>query len=75
VSVVLADGTYDVLVVDATATEVGALELDLTILAGPQRGEVVSMRAEGLAWDEVGVLGIPGTLVVRGGEPSLALEH
>lgn len=74
----LADGTYDVIVVDAT--EVGgdpgapAVALDLTILAGPAKGEIVSVRAVGLDDDPVMLLGIPGTLTVEGGVPRVALE-
>jgi hypothetical protein len=69
------DGTYDVFVVDAEARDgAGALDLDLTILAGEHKGEMVSMRADGLAVDEVGALGLPGTLTVAAGEPSLVLE-
>jgi hypothetical protein len=72
----LPDGTYDVFVVDAQATGPGdRLRLELTILAGEQKGEVVSVRAEGLGLDELDALGLPGTLTVAGGEPGLALEH
>jgi hypothetical protein len=70
----LADGTYDVIVVDAEA-DGRSLRLDLTILAGEQKGEMVSMQAEGLGVSELDALGTPGTLTVVGGEPSLALEH
>ena len=71
----LPDGTYDVFVVDAAAAGPTALRLDVTILAGDQKGEVVSVRAEGLEVDELDALGLPGTLTVAGGEPSLVLEH
>ena len=70
----LPDGTYDVFVVDAEA-DGPTLRLDLTILAGEQKGEMVSMQATGLDVNEVDALGTPGTLTVAGGEPSLALEH
>jgi hypothetical protein len=71
----LPDGDYDVFVVDAEADgTTGALRLDLTILAGDRKGEMVSMHATGLGADELEVLGTPGTLTVRGGEPRLALE-
>jgi hypothetical protein len=71
----LPDGTYDVFVVDADVAEpTGTLRLDLTILAGDLKGEMVSMRAEGLGVDELEVLGTPGTLTVTAGEPSLVLE-
>lgn len=71
----LPDGTYDVFVVDVEAEGPGdRLRLDLTILAGDQKGEVVSMRADGLGVSELDALGTPGTLTVAGGEPSLVLE-
>jgi hypothetical protein len=71
----LPDGTYDVFVVDAQATGPGdRLRLELTILAGEQKGEVVTMQAEGLGVDELDALGTPGTLTVSAGQPSLVLE-
>jgi len=70
----LPDGTYDVFVVDAHATGVGdGLLLELTVLAGEGKGEVVSMRAEGMGVGELDALGTPGVLTVAGGEPSLVL--
>ena len=73
----LADGTYDVIVVDASAIPDGPddLRLDLTILAGEHKGEVVPMRSSGLGVDEVDVLGVPGTLTVLGGAPSVVLDR
>ena len=71
----LPDGTYDVFVVDAAADGPGALRLEVTILVGDQKGEVVSVRADGLGIDELDALGLPGTLTVAGGEPTLLLEH
>ena len=71
----LPDGTYDVFVVDAEAIGTGdRLRLDLTILAGDQKGEVVTMQAEGLGVDELDALGTPGTLTVVDGQPRLVLE-
>jgi hypothetical protein len=73
----LADGTYDVIVVDAAATADGPddLRLELTILAGEHKGEVVPMRASGLGVDELDVLGVPGTLTVLDGAPSVVLDR
>lgn len=70
----LPDGTYDVFVVDAEAVGEAGLRLELTILDGDQKGEVVSMRAEGLGIDELDALGLPGTLTVTDGQPAVALE-
>ena len=65
---------YDAIVVDAVA-DGPALRLDLTILAGAHKGDVVSMRAEGLGVDDVGCLGMPATLTVADGAPSVVLDR
>jgi hypothetical protein len=70
---VLDDGTYDTLVVDATPAD-GGVSIELTIVAGPAKGEVVTILAHGLAGDPVDLLGVPGTLTVADGAPSLRLE-
>jgi hypothetical protein len=70
----LADGTYDVIVVDAVA-EGDSLHLEATILAGEHKGEMVAVRATGLAVDELDALGMPGTLTVRDGAPSIVLDR
>jgi anion-transporting ArsA/GET3 family ATPase len=70
----LEDGTYDAIVVDAAATGDGGLHLEVTILAGRHKGEVVSLRAVGLGVDELAVLGTPATLTVRDGQPAVVLE-
>ena len=71
----LPDGTYDVIVVDAARHSTSALGLEVVILAGDQKGQVVSVRADGLGIDELAALGLPGTLTVAAGEPSLVLEQ
>ncbi|WP_334144284.1 hypothetical protein [Rhabdothermincola sp.] len=73
------DGTYDVFVVDATPEpgEPGGppvWHLELTILAGEHRSEVVAVRAAGLRGSEFDLIGIPGTLTVEGGEPRFRLD-
>jgi hypothetical protein len=71
----LPDGTYEVFVVDAEAREPGdRLHLELTILAGEHKGEIVAMQADGLGVGELDALGRPGTLIVVAGSPSLTLE-
>jgi hypothetical protein len=70
----LADGRYDALVVDAAPDEGGDTHVELTILAGPHKGEVVGVRATGLAGDALDLLGIPATLVVADGVPNVTFE-
>jgi hypothetical protein len=92
---VLADGTYDAIVVDATdvdATDVDATDveyshgtgsngtggtavrLELTIVAGPHKGDVVAVRAEHLTMTAVETLGLPARLVVTDQRPEVVLE-
>lgn len=69
----LEDGTYDGIVVDAEP-DGDAVRLDVTILAGPHKGELVSVRAVGLATDPLDCLATPCTLTVSRGEPRIALD-
>ena len=74
---VIEDGAYDALVVDAS-TAGDAIALDLTILTGPHKGEVVSIRADRTSVreaDEIDILGLPGTLVVENGVPAFTMER
>ncbi|MEM7339211.1 MAG: hypothetical protein AAF467_11215 [Actinomycetota bacterium] len=71
----LADGTYDVLVVDADNDSGPRVELVVT--AGPAKGETVTLRTPGPLSgesDPLDLLGLPGTLTITGGHPTLALE-
>jgi hypothetical protein len=71
----LADGTYDALVVDASRGDDGSIGVEITIVAGPAKGEVVSLRTADLGGtDPLDLLGVPATLTVRDGVPSLRLE-
>jgi hypothetical protein len=72
---VLDDGSYDALVVDATPLDDGSCRVELTILAGPHKGEVVALRRPGLADDQaLDLLGVPATLTVSDGVPAVRFE-
>jgi hypothetical protein len=71
---VLEDGRYDVVVVDATPADDGSCRVELTILAGPHKGEVVGIRRANLADRALDLLGIPATLTVTDGAPSVVFE-
>ena len=64
---VLADGTYD-------ASDGQPVTVELTIVVGPAKGEVVSLRASGFQGDPLDLLGVPATLTVAGGVPSVRFE-
>jgi hypothetical protein len=71
------DGTYDVFVIDAEIEGDGAsrvAHLDLTIIAGEHKGEVLSVAAAGMAGDEFELIGMPATLVVTDGAPSVTID-
>lgn len=77
----LPDGAYDVIVVDVEATDEGDVRVELTITLGPHVGRVVALRqrhvehrGDPASSDPLALLGIPGTLRVRGGEPSFRPE-
>ena len=73
----LPDGAYDAVVVDATEGADGTVGVDLTIVAGPAKGEVVSLRTAALPGDSpdpLDLLGVPATLTVAGGVPSVRFE-
>jgi hypothetical protein len=70
---VLSDGSYDAFILDASA-DGEAMFLELTVIAGEHKGEVVSVRATGLADSEIDLLGMPATIVVEGGEPRVIVD-
>ncbi|WP_426572012.1 hypothetical protein [Aquihabitans sp. McL0605] len=69
----LEDGTYDVMVVDATEGP-QAISVELTVLSGPHKGELITVNAIGLQRDPLDLLAVPGTVLVVGGQPHLTLE-
>ena len=70
----LADGTYEAIVVDADDDAPGAARIELALLAGPHKGELVTVTAHGLDRDSLDLLGVPATLTVLDGEPSVELD-
>ena len=70
----LADGTYDVFIIDAESVDDTALRLELTVTTGPLKGEVVSVRASNTSRDPLDLLGTPATLTVTDGVPDIAFR-
>ncbi|MHB8438460.1 MAG: hypothetical protein ACYDD4_04775 [Acidimicrobiales bacterium] len=78
----LPDGTYDVIVVDAETTDDGHARIELTVTMGPHVGLVVALRgsdvpvpSDGPLRGVTALLGIPGTLRVRYGQPTFVPEQ
>jgi hypothetical protein len=78
----LPDGNYDVIVVDAERGDDGDLHIEVTISLGPHVGDVIRLRKRhiergrdaSVGEDDFALLGIPGTLRVRDGEPTFRPE-
>ncbi len=70
----LSDGRYDALIVDADRGDDGIVLLELTIIAGEHKGDVVAVHARGVAADPLDLLGLPATLVVADGEPAVTID-
>ncbi len=78
---ILPDGTYDVIVVEASDGTDGhdderqpRVHVSLTILGGTHRGEVVDVAVANLDRPPFDLLGLPGTLAVHEGEPHLIID-
>ena len=73
---VLPDGSYEAMVVDARDVEgePGVVVLDLTILTGASKGEVLEVRAAHLQYDALDLLAMPCILTVTGGQPKLVFD-
>jgi hypothetical protein len=71
---VLPDGTYHAIVIDGERDEDGVW-LELTVIAGAHKGDVVAVRANDAMLDPIAALGLPARLVVDGGRVSMELEQ
>jgi hypothetical protein len=72
----LPDGIYDAIVIEAEELEDADVRLEIAITLGPHIGRVIALRgrhvdakkrSRALDRDPFELLGIPGTLIVRGG--------
>jgi hypothetical protein len=72
------DGSYDAFVVDAEpgVADDGTehMHLDLTILSGEHKGNLVSVTATGLPGTEIDLMGMPATLTVTNGCPAVRID-
>ena len=75
----LDDNTYDAFIIDAEEIfdekrDRGAMQLEMTITSGARKGDVVRVRAEGLGVDAIALIGMPATLTVVDGQPSVRID-
>ncbi len=69
----LADGTYDIYVVDAETDSNGITHIDVVVLSGDAKGAVVTVAMATAQEDAADLLGLHGELVMVEGAPSLEL--
>lgn len=70
----LPDGRYDVIVVDAETFDETTIRIELAMVDGDARGDVIAIRGRRGASDPITLLGLPGVLVVENGVPSFSVE-
>lgn len=70
----LPDGEYPAFIVDVEEDDGAVHALDLTILTGDHKGEVVRVAASGMTGSFVDLLGMPATITVAGGTPSVTVD-
>lgn len=70
----LDDGTYDVLVIDAREDDEDVLHLELAVVSGAHKGEVVQLSGPRRDRGATSVLGLPATLRVDGASLRLSFD-
>ena len=70
----LPDGSYDAIVVDAEEVGDDHVGLELTVLAGPEKGRVVELKGPRGDHDAIALLGVPATITVTAAVPRVRLE-
>lgn len=76
----LPDGTYDVFIIDTEYVPgrgnpaTGALQLDLTVIGGEFKGEVLTLSSAELAGEAIDLIGTPATMTITGGQPHLTFD-
>lgn len=71
----LADGTYDAFVVEAEERADGGSALELTITAGEHKGQMLALSSSASMGDPISLLGMPATVVVTNGSPTVRIDR
>lgn len=71
----LDDGSYDAFVVDAETADGGGTLLELTITVGEHKGRVLSIASSQDLGDPIDLLGMPATITVAFGAPSVRIDR
>lgn len=71
---VLDDGDYDAFVLDVDDTDEGGTRLDLTLTTGEHKGRVLSIASRSRIGDPIDLLGMPATITIAFGSPSVRID-
>ena len=71
----LPDGRYEAFVIDIDDLDDGSRRLDLTIIAGDHKGEVLTLTTENVEGEFTDLIGMPATIVVAGGRPNVTIDE
>ncbi len=69
----LPDGSYEAIVVEVSPVPEGGARLELALLSGAHKGDVVHVRSPGLDPDDLSVLGAAARVTVVAGIPGVRL--
>ena len=69
----LRDGVYEVVVVDVERVDANTSRVEIVLVTGACKGDVVSVLARNLTTPALDLMGLPATLTVTDGAPSLEL--
>ena len=69
------DGRYDVFIIDAEIIDESTMRIELMMVTGDDKGNVFALRGPMLADDPIEVIGLPATMNVTDGVPSVTVDR
>jgi hypothetical protein len=71
----MADGRYDVFIIDAEIIDATTMRVELMMVNGEDKGNVFALRGPLLAPDPIELLGLPATMTVVDGMPTVHVDR
>jgi hypothetical protein len=69
------DGRYDVFIIDAEIVDESTMRIELMMVTGDDKGNVFALRGPLLAPDPIDLIGLPATMTVTDGVPSVSVDR
>lgn len=70
----LPDGVYDAFIIDVRDAGGDTQELEVTIVAGEFKGLVAHVVSSTALGDEIDLIGLPATVAITDGRPTLTID-